>query len=249
MALVQSVDNGKIVNATGSASEKSDQSANKAKSSGSTLGKDAFLQLLVAQMKYQDPLEPTDNTEYVAQLATFSQLEETQNQTAVLREQNADSLIGKNVVVRTTNAGTGEINEDAGMVEYVQRESSKVYVFVNGTKYNYEDVYQVLDNNYLDAISLAKQLTDVVDLLPSVADCSLSHKTQVDKAVQVYNSMNAYQQSFVSKETTDKLEALADKLSKLGADEEKLDKKDPDDKTQETQTDTSDKKEDATESA
>ena len=43
------------------------------KTSNSSLDKDAFLQLLVAQMKYQDPLEPTDNTEYVAQLATFSE--------------------------------------------------------------------------------------------------------------------------------------------------------------------------------
>ena len=42
-----------------------------AKASNSSLDKDAFLQLLVAQMKYQDPLEPTSNTEYISQLATF----------------------------------------------------------------------------------------------------------------------------------------------------------------------------------
>mgnify|MGYP003297966215 CR=1 FL=1 len=50
--------------------------------SGGTLDKDAFLQLLVTQMKYQDPLDPSDNSEYIAQLATFSQLEEMQNMTA-----------------------------------------------------------------------------------------------------------------------------------------------------------------------
>ena len=33
-----------------------------------------FLQLLVAQMQYQDPLEPTDNTQYIAQMATFTQV-------------------------------------------------------------------------------------------------------------------------------------------------------------------------------
>ncbi len=40
------------------------ENANK-KKSNSTVDKDQFLQLLVAQMKYQDPLEPTSNTEYI----------------------------------------------------------------------------------------------------------------------------------------------------------------------------------------
>ena len=43
------------------------------------LDKDAFLQLLVTQMQYQDPLDPQDNSEYVAQLAQFSSLEQMTN--------------------------------------------------------------------------------------------------------------------------------------------------------------------------
>lgn len=48
-------------------------------SAGGTLDKNAFLQLLVKQMQYQDPLSPQDNTAYVAQLAQFSSLEQMTN--------------------------------------------------------------------------------------------------------------------------------------------------------------------------
>lgn len=40
------------------------------------IGYDAFLQLLIAQLKHQDPLKPIDSTEYVSQLATLSNLEQ-----------------------------------------------------------------------------------------------------------------------------------------------------------------------------
>ncbi|MCI5639975.1 MAG: flagellar hook capping protein, partial [Lachnospiraceae bacterium] len=71
MAIVAPVKDGKI-----NVSETSQQTE---RSTGSEMGKEEFLQLLVAQMKYQDPLEPTDNTEYVSQLAQFSELEQMQN--------------------------------------------------------------------------------------------------------------------------------------------------------------------------
>ena len=72
MALIQSVKDGKIENTAIESTKKETKGT-------SELGKDAFLQLLVAQMKYQDPLNPTSDTEYIAQLAQFSQLEQMQN--------------------------------------------------------------------------------------------------------------------------------------------------------------------------
>jgi flagellar basal-body rod modification protein FlgD len=50
----------------------------------SALGKDDFLHLLVTQLQNQDPLNPSDSTEFTAQLATFSSLEELQNINAAL---------------------------------------------------------------------------------------------------------------------------------------------------------------------
>ncbi len=50
-----------------------------ADSSASTQDHDMFLQLLVAQLKYQDPMNPTDSTEFMSQNAQFTSLEKMQN--------------------------------------------------------------------------------------------------------------------------------------------------------------------------
>ena len=58
---------------------------------GGEMGKNEFLQLLVTEMKNQDPLNPLDNKEMVAQLAQFSALEQMQNvskQVEGLRQEN-----------------------------------------------------------------------------------------------------------------------------------------------------------------
>ncbi|WP_419708901.1 flagellar hook assembly protein FlgD [Pseudomonas sp. NFX224] len=90
------------------------------------LGKDAFLQLLVTQLKNQNPLEPQDNGEFVAQLAQFSSLEgiTTLNDTVSGLASNynssqalqASSLVGRSViapgdkaVVDTTKSLSGTV--------------------------------------------------------------------------------------------------------------------------------------------
>ena len=89
------------------------------------LGKDAFLQLLVTQLKNQDPLDPQDNSSYIAELAQFSSLEQMTNvvtnledlgkivgniDTSVLVGQ-LSSMIGKNIDwVETINEADEEGN-------------------------------------------------------------------------------------------------------------------------------------------
>ncbi len=141
MALVAPVKDGQI-----NISESS-QSENTEKKVGSNLDKDDFLLLLVTQMKYQDPLEPTDNTEYVAQLAQFSELEQMQNLNSTTVNTSAFSLVGKMVRIEQTSA-TGETVEVEGMVDYVSKQNNQTYVSVNGEKYKYDDIVEVMDDTY-----------------------------------------------------------------------------------------------------
>ena len=74
------------------------------------IGRDEFLKLLVAQLKNQDPLKPQDNTQFVAELAQFSSLEQTMGindrlDTLTLQsrgQSNAEviALVGKVATVR-----------------------------------------------------------------------------------------------------------------------------------------------------
>lgn len=143
MAIAVSVVDGKIQETASSGSSISNSSE-----SGSTLGKDAFLQLLVTQMKYQDPLDPQDNSEYIAQLATFSQLEELQNMSNTMQISQASSLTGETVIMKTKSSVTGELMYVTGTVDYVVIESNKAYLCINGGKYSIDDLDTVIDADY-----------------------------------------------------------------------------------------------------
>lgn len=123
-----------------------------AETPGGKLGKDAFLQLLVAQMQYQDPLDPQDNSEYIAQLAQFSQLEELQNLTGTFELNHATDLVGKTVIMQTVSSVTGDTSYVTGTVDYLEMQGTTPYLYVNGSAYPLENLDTVLDDAYWDKI-------------------------------------------------------------------------------------------------
>ncbi len=64
--------------------------------SGSTVNQNMFLQLLIAQLENQDPMSPTDGTQFVTELAQFQQLDTsmTMSQDVTAIRQDLDQLTG-----------------------------------------------------------------------------------------------------------------------------------------------------------
>lgn len=152
--LIQAVKDGKVVPTTNSrATEKINND----------LDKNAFLKLLTTQMKYQDPLNPNTDTEYIAQLATFSQLEQLQNLSTVTTNSVAFNLVGKEVVIKTENS-TGNTTYITGRVDFVTMTGNTTKLSINGSLYSIDQLDSVIANEYifeqnLPGVTKATELT------------------------------------------------------------------------------------------
>lgn len=120
------------------------------------LGKDDFLNLLVTQLRYQDPLNPTQDKEFVAQMAQFSSLEQMQNMNKSISQSQAFSLIGKYVKANTTDAATKAVKAVEGKVSSVKLNDGKTFVVVNGEEIGMDKVTDVNDGSSVtDSTKLA----------------------------------------------------------------------------------------------
>jgi flagellar basal-body rod modification protein FlgD len=101
---------------------------------GQTLGKDDFLKLLVGQLQHQDPLAPSDDQQWIGQMAAFSQLEQVTNMASstqkivdTLNTNGALSLIGRTVTY-LDSAGASH----TGNVDTVDMADGQATLTVNG---------------------------------------------------------------------------------------------------------------------
>jgi flagellar basal-body rod modification protein FlgD len=109
------------------------------------LGKDEFLQLLMKQLAYQDPMAPMEDKEFIAQMAQFSSLEQMNNlakdfalMARMLKGSEAASALGKGVEIVH---GESAIK---GAVTAVTRQENP-QVLVNGTLYDWDKVIRVYE--------------------------------------------------------------------------------------------------------
>lgn len=121
-------------------------------SGGSNLDKDAFLQLLVTQMQYQDPLEPKDNTEYMSQLAQFSEMEAMNNLNVAFSNSQALGLVGEYVILNVTDAA-GNPKQVGGLVQYVTVSNNQALLRVNDEYYSMDQFDSVVDWEYIEFLN------------------------------------------------------------------------------------------------
>lgn len=110
------------------------------------VNQETFLQLLVAEMSNQDPLEPTSNTEFISQLATFSSMQYMQDSSKYSMANYASSLAGKTVTATKMEGKKAVIK--TGVVEKVVAGKNNTYTLtIDGETYNLSQVTSVLDSN------------------------------------------------------------------------------------------------------
>jgi len=109
------------------------------------LGKDDFLSLLITQLRYQDPINPTDDKEFIGQMAQFSSLEQMQNMNSGFSSLKAMNLVGKYVTATIEDASSSQLKTIDGEVTAVRLAKDKTYVVVKDQEIPVEQVNEVTE--------------------------------------------------------------------------------------------------------
>ncbi|WP_408070956.1 flagellar hook capping FlgD N-terminal domain-containing protein [Butyrivibrio sp. JL13D10] len=200
------VENGKILDTKAQAEEAKKNAA----AANQGYDKNAFMNILCAQMKYQDPLEPTSNTEYINQYATFSQVEQLSNMAEAFTMSRASDLVGKTVIV--TNEGGEKIQ---GKVDYVTYKSGEAYLNIDGKDYKMEDVNSVADTHFVEIHDQADDLAEMMDKFPVYENMVFTDAQKIFEAYNFYKSMDADAVALVDKKDIETLEKYYARATEL----------------------------------
>jgi flagellar basal-body rod modification protein FlgD len=152
------------------------------RTASSTLGKDDFLKLLMTQLQNQDPSNPMEDTEFIAQMAQFSTLEQMTNMNStfekfITQQQQSqlvsyNQFVGKEITWHKLNEledGTTEVLEGSGKVASIQfKDESILFILDDGTELEPGNISQVSESinesNMLQAsMMIGKKVTYLND--------------------------------------------------------------------------------------
>jgi len=102
---------------------------------GSSLGKDDFLRLLTAQLRYQDPMSPMDDKDFMGQMAQFTSLEQLTNVAGSMERLSFASQVTESVgLLGRTVFWDGESGEQSGAVDGVSIADGAIHLRVGDTE-------------------------------------------------------------------------------------------------------------------
>ena len=209
MALIAPFKDGQFVQ---SASATSIENEKKGRENGSGIDSEAFLTLLVAEMQNQDPLEPTSNTEWISQYATFTQVSEVQAIGDKMQSLSAQSLVGQDVIMKVTNEA-GNTEYVSGKVDYVVYENDDVFLSIEDQLYSIKDLDTVASPEYMEAYELASEIAEALKELREVDKVTVNDKEKIEDIYSKFKGMNKYQLTFLDKSVQELIEAYYEKLT------------------------------------
>lgn len=124
---------------------------------------ETFLTLLVAEMTNQDPLEPTSNTEFVTQMAQFSQLQYLQDASTYSMSNYASSLVGKTVTVSQMD-GADKI-EKTGVVSQVTKVGDEFQIVVDGVNFKLSSIQSIAETGSSSSVGIPTNNNNLGDLI------------------------------------------------------------------------------------
>ena len=113
-------------------------------------------------MQYQDPLEPTSNTEYMSQMAQFSSVEQMQNLNSAMTNTQAMNLTGQYVILNVPDAA-GNITQVSGLVDYVTLSDGKTLFHINDEYYSSEYLDSVVNWDYIEHLMNQKEAEEAAE--------------------------------------------------------------------------------------
>ncbi|QHW30064.1 flagellar hook capping protein [Paenibacillus rhizovicinus] len=119
------------------------------KPADTSMGKDDFLKILVTQLQNQDPMQPMEDKDFIAQMAQFTSVEQLTNmadQLAALRQNlgMASTMIGK-TVQWYDYSDTGEMQQQSGIVDAITIRDKVQYAQVGSQEISLDDIVSIAD--------------------------------------------------------------------------------------------------------